>query len=56
MPNSDASGYSTASKQAISLISAEMARKDAENVKKDAERVAKLAVKDAEMNKIKLHA
>ena len=47
MPDSDASGFSTASKQAIALITAEMARKDDE-------RVSELAKTDAEMNKIKL--
>ena len=31
MPNSNLSGYSTASKPAIAMISAEMARKDSEN-------------------------
>ena len=35
MPNSNLLGYSTASKQAIALINAEIARKDAENEKKD---------------------
>ena len=53
MPNSNLSGYSTASKHAITMINAEMARKDAENAKKDALRDAELASKDAEMTKIK---
>ena len=54
MPNSNLSGYSTASKHEIAKINAEMARKDAENAKKDSLNAAQLARKDAEMNQIQV--
>ena len=47
MPNSNLSGYSTASKQ-------EIARINAENAKKDLKNAAELAKKDAEMIQIKV--
>ena len=53
MPNSDASGYSTASKHAIVTITSEMARKDDENAIKDVKAAADLAKKDEEMMQIR---
>ena len=47
MPNSNLSGYSTASKH-------EIARINAENAKKELQNAAELARKDAEMNQIKV--
>ena len=53
MPNSNLSGYSTASKHAIAMINAEMKRKDEENAKKDAQNAAEILRKDAEMLQIR---